>query len=166
MKIVDFTLAHIPAAHSLALTCYQEERRYVPELPAMQDVPNLPEFAQTGMGVAALEGERLLGFLCGTAPFEHAFGSTDCTGVFSPMGAHGAVPEGRERIYGAMYQRAAEKWVRAGAVSHGICLYAHDEAAIRWSQSTPQSMPAQWWGTAFSNCGRASAAGLTRWRSC
>lgn len=131
MKIVDFTLAHIPSAHSLALTCYQEERRYVPELPATQDVPNLFEFEQNGMGVAALEGERLLGFLCGTAPFEHAFGSTDCTGVFSPMGAHGAVPEGRERIYGAMYQRAAEKWVRAGAVSHGICLNAHDEAANR-----------------------------------
>lgn len=131
MTITDFTPSHIPAAHSLALSCYQEERRHVPNLPPSQALPSLPDLSQTGMGVAAFEGERLVGFLCGTAPFENAFGSTDCTGVFSPMGAHGAIPEGRERIYGAMYQRAAEKWVRAGAVSHGICLYAHDEAANR-----------------------------------
>ena len=28
-----------------------------------------------------------------------------------------------------MYQAAAKKWVKAGAVSHAICLYEHDEEA-------------------------------------
>jgi GNAT superfamily N-acetyltransferase len=28
-----------------------------------------------------------------------------------------------------MYQAAGEKWVRAGAVSHAVCLYAHDKEA-------------------------------------
>ena len=43
--------------------------------------------------------------------------TTDVKGIFSPMGANGAVPENRARIYAAMYQAAGEKWVKAGAVS-------------------------------------------------
>ena len=45
------------------------------------------------------------------------------------MGTHAAVRQNRADIYAAMYRFAARKWVRAGAVSHGICLYAHDETA-------------------------------------
>ena len=37
-----------------------------------------------------------------------------------------AIVENRANIYARMYQAAGEKWVRAGAASHGICLYAHD----------------------------------------
>ncbi len=43
------------------------------------------------------------------------------------MGANAAISENRPKIYAAMYQAAGEKWVKAGAVSHAICLYAHDE---------------------------------------
>ena len=45
------------------------------------------------------------------------------------MGANAAVKENHGRIYAALYQAAAEKWVKAGAVSHAICLYEHDEEA-------------------------------------
>lgn len=71
----------------------------------------------------------MLGFLCSVPPFKNAFGSTDATGVFSPMGANGAVGEHRAQIYARMYQAAAPKWVRAGATSHTVALYGHDNEA-------------------------------------
>ncbi|MCI9315047.1 MAG: GNAT family N-acetyltransferase [Lachnospiraceae bacterium] len=43
------------------------------------------------------------------------------------MGANAAVSIKRPAIYAAMYQAAGEKWIKTGAVSHAICLYAHDE---------------------------------------
>ncbi len=43
------------------------------------------------------------------------------------MGANAAVSKNRPQIYAAMYQAAGEKWIKTGAVSHAICLYAHDE---------------------------------------
>ncbi len=129
MIIVDFTREHIIKARELALACYEEERSKVPALPDAGAFPDLTYFADNGLGVAALKNGKMAGFLCSTMPFDHAFRSTDVKGVFSPMGANGAIPENRAKIYAAMYQEAACKWVSAGAVSHGICLYAHDEIA-------------------------------------
>ena len=131
MTVVDFTSAHVPAAMDLALRCYEEERRHAPALPERAAALDLAPFAANGLGAAALQDGALVGFLCAVPPFERAFRSTNAIGVFSPMGANGARPENRGRIYAALYQYAARKWVRAGAVSHGICLYAHDEAAQR-----------------------------------
>lgn len=129
MKIVDFRREHISQAAALALSCYEEERRHARALPKASALLDLEPFAENGLGAAALEGDALVGFLCAVSPFAHAFRSTDATGVFSPMGANGARPENREKIYAALYCHAARKWVKAGAVSHGICLYAHDQAA-------------------------------------
>ena len=47
------------------------------------------------------------------------------------MGAHAAVSENRTKIYATMYQAAGQKWVKAGAVSHAICLPTHDEE-LQW----------------------------------
>ncbi len=127
MRIMDFARRHVEEASALALAGYEEERRHVPGLPAVSEIPGLWELADNGLGVAAVENKRLAGFLCCLPPFENAFGSTEVRGVFSPMGANGAVRENRAAIYGAMYQAAAEKWVNAGALSHALCLYAHAE---------------------------------------
>jgi len=83
-------------------------------------------YTKNGLGVAAFEGDSMVGFLCAVGPFPNAFRSTDALMVFSPMGANGSVCENRANIYARMYQAAGEKWARAGAASHGICLYAHD----------------------------------------
>ena len=128
LKIVPFENRYFEEAAALALADYGRQRLEVPCLPPVEEVPAMPE---GGMGVAAFEGKRMVGFLCGVGPFDNAFRSTDVKGVFSPMGGNAAVLEGRGRIYGAMYQAAAEKWVRAGAVSHAICLYSWDEAVQR-----------------------------------
>ena len=127
MKVIDFTSAHIEQAAQIAKQNYEEERGYVPALPPLEAVPDLTTYVENNLGVTALEGDRLVGFLCAADPFENAFRSTDATGVFSPMGANGAAIENRAKIYAGMYQAAGEKWVGSGATSHAVCLYAHDK---------------------------------------
>ncbi len=131
MKIVNFTHDHISSAAELALEGYNNERISVTTLPFIQSVPDLTHFADNGLGVAALEGGKLVGFICSTNPFNNAFRSTDVRGIFSPMGANAAVKENRCKVYAALYQAVGERWVRAGAVAHAISLYAHDEALQR-----------------------------------
>lgn len=127
MRIIDFTHEHISRANLLALAAYEEERVAVTLLPTIEAVPDLTEFADNGLGVTAFDGGKMVGFLCCCPPFDNAFGTTIAKGVFSPMGTNAAIKENREKIYAAMYQTAAAKWVKAGACSHAICLYAHDE---------------------------------------
>lgn len=131
MYIDKFLHAHITQAAALALMVYEEERENVSSLPLVPCIPELTDFAENGLGVAAFEHDKMIGFLCCYSPFHHAFGSTDVTGIFSPMGANAAVKKNRAKIYAAMYQAAAVKWVEAGAVSHAVCLYAHDEELQR-----------------------------------
>lgn len=131
MKLIRFEQHHLEEARALALSGYGEERQFVKELPAVRGIPGLEDLAGNGLGVAAFENGRMAGFLCGCEPFAHAFGATDVTGIFSPMGANAAAPAGRSKIYAAMYQAAGAKWVEAGAVSHAVCLYAHDEELQR-----------------------------------
>lgn len=131
MNIVNFTRAHISEATVLAYSAYEEELRHTPILPPIDRIPDLTGFADNGYGFAALDGGKMKGFLCSYAPFENMFGSTYAKGVFSPMGANASVIENRAKIYAAMYQAAADKWVSAGAVSHSVCLYAHDTETQR-----------------------------------
>lgn len=131
MNILDFEKQHIEEAVELALANYYDERQFVKELPQVRVIPDLKGFAENRLGVAAIENEKLVGFLCCCEPFEHAFRATDARGVFSPMGANAAIARNRSKIYAAMYQAAGEKWVKSGAVSHAICLYAHDEELQR-----------------------------------
>lgn len=126
MEIKDLEKRHIEEAAALAAANYDEERQFVKALPREDRIPVPEALAGNGLGVAAFEGGRMVGFLCCVEPFENVFRATDVRGVFSPMGANGAVRENRGAIYAAMYQAAGAKWVRAGAVSHAVCLYAHD----------------------------------------
>ena len=125
--IVDFGAAHVEQARLIAKKNYKEERVHVPTLPSIDEMPDLAMFADNGLGVAAFEDGEMVGFLCCFAPFENAFRTTNANGVFSPMGANGAIEENRADIYTKMYQAAGKKWAAAGAASHAICLYAHDK---------------------------------------
>lgn len=125
MQIVDFTAAHIEQAEQIAKQNYMEERGFVPALPAIKKTLDLTPFAENGLGVAAFEGDTMVGFLNSVQPFQKAFGSTEAVGVFSPMGANGAVGNHRGKVYARLYQAAGEKWASVGAASHAVCLYAH-----------------------------------------
>ena len=90
-------------------------------LPEIESIPDLEYFAWNGLGVAALEGDQLIGFLCCYEPWDNAFDSA-AKGTFSPIHAHGAIKENRQMIYKRMYQYAAEKWVKHKISYHGIAL--------------------------------------------
>jgi ribosomal protein S18 acetylase RimI-like enzyme len=130
MQIIDFTVAHCEQAATLAKSAYERERGFVTALPEGAAIPDLREFAENGMGVAAFDGEQMLGFLCGYGPFDHAFGSQNVKGIFSPIHAH-ATTDNNAKIYERLYQVAADKWVKAGVRSHAIALYAHEDSALR-----------------------------------
>lgn len=87
---------------------------FVKDLPQISDIPDLHSFSANGLGVAAFENEKMVGFLCGCDPFDNAFRATDVRGVFSPMGANAVVSENRSKIYAAMYQEAAKNGSERG----------------------------------------------------
>ena len=111
MDILNFEKQHIKEATELALANYYDERQFVKELPQVRDIPDLNGFAENGLGVAAFENEKMIGFMCCYEPFDNAFRATDVRGIFSPMGANAAVSKNRSKIYAAMYQAAGAKWV-------------------------------------------------------
>lgn len=129
MNIVDFEKKHVKEAMAIAIANYDEEMRAVPELPQMNEIPELDEFAENGLGVAAFENGKMVGFLGCYRPWDGAFGS-NAKGTFSPIHAHGAIPQNREKIYRMLYQAAAKKWVANQITYHAIALYAHDDVAL------------------------------------
>lgn len=131
MNIITFDKHCVSDAEALAMENYREEMQQVRALPENISIPATDEFAESdlGLGVAAYDGSRMLGFLCCYNPWENAF-DTIARGTFSPVHAHGAVKENRAEIYQRLYQAAAEKWLRCGITYHAICFYAHDNDAI------------------------------------
>lgn len=143
MRIVEFKHEYIEMAVEIALENYEEERKIIPILPVVNSIPDLSHFAENGLGIAALEGDYMLGYLGVYHPIEDAFGTTNVRGTFSPLHAHGVILSNRiasianasrfdrGRIYSMLYQEAAKKWVQAGILSHAVALYAHDQEAER-----------------------------------
>lgn len=132
MNIVDFQPCHAAAAALIAKKQLAKECVHV-EMPR-SCVPELTGLA-SGMGVAAMEDGHMVGYLCAFGPFKGMFGTYGTpfaerfTGVFSPVEAHGVAENAPPRIWQRMYQAAAAKWAKAGALYHAISLYEHDEAA-------------------------------------
>ena len=129
MKIIDFSSQYIEQAQKLALDNYNEEREFVKSLPAVENVPDVSHFSENGLGVCALENDKLVGFLGCFLPWDNSF-DTLAKGTFTPCFAHGAVKENRDKIYQRMYQYAADKWVKNKILYHAVSFYAHDEVAL------------------------------------
>ena len=73
--IVPFSLDHIPQAQALLQADYRRAQQQIPSLLPASPLPSLLPYVQNGLGMAALEGQRLLGFLCCNPPRQRAFGS-------------------------------------------------------------------------------------------
>lgn len=132
MEFVDFELRHVAEAVCIAREQMNQERKLVC-MPAA-DVPDLAGLAN-GLGVAAVENGRLVGYLGAHGPFKGMFGTWGTefqdrfVGGFSPIEAHGVTADAPARTWQRMYQVAADKWVSAGAAYHAIALYEHDHPA-------------------------------------
>ncbi len=94
-------------------------------------LPLLSKIVASGPAVAALEGDRLTGFLA-------AWPLPDFRGtraMFSPEWANAAVGPGGRRIYEAMYTDLASLWVRDGWPMHLMSMLVHDQDGLeawRW----------------------------------
>ena len=64
IKIYDFDNNHIEVAHKIAVMNYNDECTFVPALPPLDKLPGLEDYAKSNLGVVAMEGDKLLGFLC------------------------------------------------------------------------------------------------------
>ncbi|MBQ4618661.1 MAG: GNAT family N-acetyltransferase [Clostridia bacterium] len=129
MMIQDLTIDMMEDAKKLLWGNFDQARRNLPILPNDVYFPPLAPLFKNGLGAAAYEDGKMLGFLSGFGPWGPVFCTKDTMGVYSPLHAHAAVIENRKRIYQRLYQAAAEKWAQAGAASHTITLYDPDEDA-------------------------------------
>lgn len=132
LEFKEFNRSFVEQAVSLTLKEYNEECCIVDELPKnnyeelMFNL--LSDMTDHKLGVVALDGSNVVGFMTCYAPIENFFGRVK--GAFSPIHAHGVIKKDRNLIYSQLYQRAAKKWVDEGILSHGIALYAHNNVAI------------------------------------
>jgi hypothetical protein len=124
--ITDFKHDHIDAAMQLAKQNYEEERGFVPALSPNLVMPDLAQFVDNNMSVAAFENGVVVGFLCSYLPIQRPFQLENVLGAYSPKCGNAATSVNRAGIYAKMYQAAAVKWAQAGATNHAITLYAHD----------------------------------------
>lgn len=120
--------SHIDQAVALALTGYVHEREHVPALgwegspPALRRA--IADLVQHGTGVAALDGDRLMGYLAFIGPIEGFWNSG--IGCFAPL--HGIAVSGvsRARLTSLLFQHAAELMVAQGVEIFAISTYRHD----------------------------------------
>lgn len=130
MEFLDLAASHIPQAIALAEADLAREAHHVPAL-AKADVANfLPErvsdIIRSGVGgVAAMDGDRLAGYLTFMGPFERFFGPLP--GAWSPLHAHAIGTDDRERTWSLLVQHSAERLVAQGITGLSIAAYAHDE---------------------------------------
>jgi len=128
---VDLEERHLEAAAALAARRYTALRGAAPCLPPRYgdvDVILLMMHDIVGpeLGVAALDGGRLVGFLL----------SLDIgiwrgvRSVLSPEYANGAELENGRRIYAEMYARLSARWVGEGFRMHLVSLLANDANGI------------------------------------
>lgn len=133
LELIPLTPEHRPAAAAMVAQAYGRERAAVPMLGehdvAMIASKAMGALCDNGLGVAAVEGGRLMGFVSGF-PVQKFFGASD--GVYVPVFGHGAVAEDAPRVYRALYTHAAEQWVRQGQLSHAITLFAHEAPVQTW----------------------------------
>jgi GNAT superfamily N-acetyltransferase len=118
---------HTHDATMLALTAYAHERESVPAL-AADGVPSalgraVANLIGNGTGVAALDGDRLVGYLAVIGPIEGFWGSVGC---FAPL--HGFAVSGgaRTRLTSRLFQHAAEPMVARGVDTFAISTWRHD----------------------------------------
>ncbi|MEW5870294.1 MAG: GNAT family N-acetyltransferase [Chloroflexota bacterium] len=134
MRISPLTSAHLPQAAALFVQSFQKQRRAVSVLPARMAKPQLvadllADRAQARAGLAALEGERLLGYLAWY--YAKDFRGTGRKGAYCPEWGHACAQADSAPIYQALYRAAATQWFAQGCQVHAITLLAHDRAAER-----------------------------------
>ena len=133
LKAISLGEEHLVDAAVLVSNRYRRLCEQEPHLPdRYAEVTNLLPllrsiWSASGVGVAAIRGDRLVGFLTGwQMPSFRGKRST-----YSPEWANAADLEDSARIYEELYSHLAATWVADKFVAHYISLFPNDVAALR-----------------------------------
>lgn len=133
LQVTTLKEEHLEEAAGLVSHRYRRLCEQEPHLPhRYAEVNNLLPLLHhilnvSGMGVAAIRGDRLVGFLTGRQmPSFRGKRST-----YSPEWANAADLEDSQRIYEEMYSQLAAVWVADNYVAHYISLFPNDVNALR-----------------------------------
>jgi hypothetical protein len=133
LKVVSLSEEHLEDAALLVSNRYRRLCEQEPHLPpsyaeVTKLLPLLQQILSTsGVGVAAIRGDRLVGFLTGwQMPSFRGKRST-----YSPEWANAADLDDSQRIYEEMYSQLAATWVADKFVAHYISLFPNDVDALR-----------------------------------
>jgi GNAT superfamily N-acetyltransferase len=128
IKIVSFTGEHINQALNIAKINYENERKHIDILPAINEFSDFDftPFAKNKLGVVAFDEGKMVGYLCCFDPYKNAFDTTNDSGIWSPIYGNGIIECNCKNIFARMYQEAAGKWVGLGVTNHAITFYAHN----------------------------------------
>lgn len=118
---------HIHDAAMLALTAFANERQHVPAL-AADGVPEtlrraIADLIRVGTGVAAVDGDRLMGYLAFRGPIEGFWGSI---GASSPLHGSAVAGSNRGRLITRLFQHGAAAMTARGVDTFAITTYRHD----------------------------------------
>ncbi len=133
MEITTLRKQDIPAAAALFTSGFKNLRQAIPLLPdRMEDtviVSGLLEnLLSKSAGVAAFDGERLVGYLGWW--LVDGFRNTRRRAGYVPEWAHAVVEEKKPEIYRGLYRAASDFWSKAGCNTHAITILASDKVAI------------------------------------
>jgi GNAT superfamily N-acetyltransferase len=138
LRIVPLQDQHLEGAAHLVAVRHRLARQQVPILPGRFEnpdrvLPPLQRLASQSEGVAALEGDRLVGFLLGMVLSEFK----GLRSIYVPEWSHAVVGDRRRRVYEEMYAAAAARWVANECLLHAITLLADDQEAFEaWNWMT------------------------------
>ena len=127
LEIAPLREEHLEHAAALVSSRYEGLRQQVPTLPPRYAevntlLPLLNNVVEAGPGVAAIRGDRLVGFL--TSWLLPSFRGK--RSAFSPEWANAADLEDSRRIYEEMYAHLSASWVADGYSTHLISLLVND----------------------------------------
>ncbi len=132
MEIFPLTPETLPEAAALFANSFRKQRQATPELPADMEeqsfvAKRLAKTFNADSAMVAMEGGKVIGFLGWF--LTNNFRSSGRKGAYVPEWGHACLETGKEKIYRALYRRAAEIWATAGCLVHAITLLAHDHTA-------------------------------------
>jgi len=128
MIIRDFSKESIPEAAELFVRSYASQRENLPLIPEKKELYDivLTELKDKSgnRGIAALDGDRLIGYMLETGTSDSFMGER--TAFSSGLYSHSSVEVDKAKIYQVMYAKLAEKWVENRYCSHVFSFWAQD----------------------------------------
>ncbi len=131
IKVKEVKKEYKEAALNLVLDSYQNLKKEISFLPKKSDFQQkfkdkIEHLFDNGLGVIALQKDKLIGFLIGYE-VDELFGKDK--GVYVPLYAHAAL-NNKNRVYQKMYTRAAELWIKRSCVNHALTIFTCDKDVI------------------------------------